>query len=180
MNQICTSMGPRLIMAALSSGLILLTSGCSGGQQGRNYSIPSTLCGIHFDADKLAEFLPGGDGISTKQKSPDKGVKQCDVFVDGKLAATTTQAWWAEGTSLADFTSGQTLKNIDHTASKGNYLYSGNEAFGKTADCAKPEEAGRLLFTAVQVSESSHSDPEAMKIIISDYTSAVEESNACR
>ncbi|MFI6873135.1 hypothetical protein ACIBL6_06835 [Streptomyces sp. NPDC050400] len=165
----------------ISIGIALTLSGCGNKPDGhRDFATPSTLCGVEFDTSELVKFLPSGKNLSTKEEHPGKGITQCRVLIDDKLAASATQAWQAEGSTLTEFSAGQTLKKIDHAADGGKYVFSGSEAFGSADNCTNPEQANRRLFTAVQATDSKHDDSDAMKSLIESYTSAVEHSNACR
>ncbi|WP_409469325.1 hypothetical protein [Streptomyces sp. HC307] len=167
-------------VAAISAiaALILTLSACGGNEQKRDYSIPDALCGVAVESDDLASFLPAGRDIDVRNKAA-SGVKTCEVVIDKKLIVTTTQAWLEEGKNTSYFAYSQSLENHDHSAEGGRFRYSGNEAFGKTDGCVDTQY-GQELYTAVQAQGSEHSDADAMKRLITSFTSEVEASATCK
>jgi hypothetical protein len=165
------------IVVVFAVALSTALSGCSGDDNKREYAVPRKLCGTAIDSDDLAPFLPAGKEITTKDTSGG-GIKRCRVIVDGKIAATTTQAWLEDGRTTAYFATGQALSALNHSADGERFRYSGNEAFGKTRDCVDTKYE-QELYTAVQISGSQHRDADAMKRLIFSYTSQVEQSAEC-
>ncbi|CAL9293750.1 hypothetical protein ABZ568_32365 [Streptomyces olindensis] len=163
---------------AAISVLAAAMSACDSNESARDYAVPKKLCGVAVDAGDLEPFLPNGKGITVRDKSGG-GTKVCEVVVDNKLALRATQAWVEEGKTTAYFASSQSLKAPEHSAEEERFRYSGNEAFGKTDGCVD-ERHGQELYTAVQAQGSDHSDAEAMKRLITAYTSEVEASAACK
>jgi hypothetical protein len=165
----------RIIATAVF--LVSALSGCSNDGPEREYAIPATLCGTAINSDDLAPFLPTGRDISVKGDSR-SGIKDCEVVIDNVLVVTTTQAWLEDGRTTAYFASGQTLDTPTHSAHGGRFRYSGNEAFGKTRNCVDTKYR-QELYTAVQAQGSRHNDADAMKRLITSYTSEVEKSAEC-
>ncbi|WP_159072800.1 hypothetical protein [Streptomyces glaucescens] len=157
--------------------LVAALSGCGGDESRRDYAIPENLCGIAVDADDLGQFLPDGEDVTEREKSGG-GTKVCEVVVDDKLALRATQAWVEEGKTTAYFASSQSLEAPEQSADDERFRYSGNEAFGKTGGCVD-ERNGQELYTAVQAQGSEHSDADAMRRLITAYTSQVEASASC-
>ncbi|MFF9120469.1 ferrous iron transport protein A [Streptomyces massasporeus] len=159
------------------SALVAVLSGCGGDESERDYAVPDSLCGVAVDADELGPFLPDGKEITVRDKSGG-GTTVCEVVVDDELALRATQAWVEEGKTTAYFASSQTLTAPEESAEDDRLRYSGNEAFGKTKDCIDKQH-GQELYTAVQAQGSDHKDADAMKRLITDYTSEVEGSTSC-
>ncbi|MGY3204396.1 hypothetical protein [Streptomyces sp. TE5632] len=130
-----------------------------------------------MDPEKLTPFLPPGEKIKVKEE-PHSGMTMCKVVVDRTLVLTTTQEWLAKGKTTSYFASGHTLAEIKFSTKDGRFRYSGNEGFGKTRKCVD-EVYEQELYTALQASESKHSDPDAMKHLIASYTDEVEKSPEC-
>ncbi|WP_405695352.1 hypothetical protein OHA99_09685 [Streptomyces coelicoflavus] len=154
-----------------------MTSACGGSERGRDYSVPSNLCGTPVSSDEISPFLPAGESI-TVQKEDHLGTEICKVVVDKKLALIATQAWVAKEKTTAYFASGQTLKKVSLSSDSGRYRYSGNEGFGKVEDCVN-ERRDQELYTALQFQTSENNDPDAMKRLITAYTAAVKDSGQC-
>ncbi|MFJ8886763.1 hypothetical protein ACIRJR_25610 [Streptomyces sp. NPDC102402] len=171
-----TRSGPA-IAAVVFAVLATTVTGCGAEEEVRDYSVPDTLCGIPFDTKELTPFLPPGKKLSVKPDiSP--SATWCDVIVDGKLAVRTVQKWWQGGRDTAYFLRSQTLERVEETASGGRYVYSVNQAFGKTQDCVD-EKYKQELYTGVQAYGSDHEDADAMKRLIVSFTKTVEKSDAC-
>ncbi|WP_405697984.1 hypothetical protein OHA99_25345 [Streptomyces coelicoflavus] len=65
----------------------LLASGCSGGEPGYDYAIPSRLCGVGVDQSDLKRILPPGDeGRAVESGVNDWKFHKCQVVVEEKLA----------------------------------------------------------------------------------------------
>jgi hypothetical protein len=167
-----------LVVVSAIAVLVAALSGCGGDESGRDYAVPEDLCGVAVDAGELGPFLPDGKEITVRDESGG-GTTVCEVVVDDKLALRATQAWVEEGKTTAYFASGQTLKAPQESAEGDRFRYSGNEAFGKTKGCVD-EQHGQELYTAVQAQGSDHEDADAMKRLITAYTSEVEGSAACK
>ncbi|MFD3341661.1 hypothetical protein ACFWVW_21280 [Streptomyces anthocyanicus] len=173
-----TSRTPAFTALTALAALTVI-AGCSNGDEkgDRNYAVPSTLCGISVNSDEIGPFFPAGESI-TVQKDDHLGSQICKVIVDKKLILTATQSWVAKGKTTAYFTSGQTLEKISLSSNAGQYRFSGNEGFGKAADCAHNEQ-DQELYTALQFQGSKHNDSDAMKYLITSYTKEVESSAQC-
>ncbi len=157
--------------------LVRLVAGCGDEGQERAYAVPRTLCGTAVDRGALASFLPAGSEIAVKEKSS-SGHERCQVIVDGKLIVTTAQMW-AEADRTTAFTAArQSIGALDETAEGGRFVYSGNEAFGKTRGCVDAKYQ-QELYTVIQADGSKRRDADAMKRLILSFTEAVEESAAC-
>ncbi|MCP3770352.1 MULTISPECIES: hypothetical protein [Streptomyces] len=171
---------PRaLAISPILTALMFLTmaAGCSNEKNDRDYAVPDSLCGTPVSAKELTPFLPGGKQIKVSEEFH-SGTKVCNVVVDRTLILTATQAWVAEGRTTAYFASGQTLKKIEHSIESGRFRFSGNEGFGKTRNCMD-RRYKQELYVALQAQGSEHSDPNAMKRLITSYADRVEDSAAC-
>ncbi|MFI9252851.1 hypothetical protein [Streptomyces sp. NPDC053069] len=168
------------VRAAISVATLLITlSGCSEGEQKREYSTPRSLCGITIDAEEMTKFLPSGKTVSTKATTSSSTATRCSVSVDGKRIVYAAQEWWND-MSVLQFARGLTLEKVDHQTDDGHFVYSGNQAFGKTEGCHNSQHDDLVLYTALQATGSKHKDAEAMKRLITSYTKQVEQSSACR
>lgn len=172
--------GPRsaaALGAVVLCVLCLTLAGCGSEKESRDYSVPSTLCGVRVDAQELTPFLPPGKELSVEPDiSP--GTAWCDVSVDGKLAVRTLRTWWQEGRDTAYFLRSQTFKEMEESADGGRFVYSGTQSFGKTKGCVD-EKYGQELYTGVQVFDTEHEDADAMKRLIVSFTGRVERSDEC-
>jgi hypothetical protein len=169
----------RTFTALAALAALTLIAGCSNGDEkgDRDYAVPGNLCGTSVNSDEISPFFPAGESI-TAQKDDHLGSQICKVTVDKKLILTATQAWVAEGKTTAYFASGQTLEKISLSSNGGQYRFSGNEAFGKAAECDRNEH-NQELYTALQFQGSKHSDSDVMKHLITSYTKEVERSSQC-
>ncbi|MEU9335418.1 hypothetical protein AB0D49_19940 [Streptomyces sp. NPDC048290] len=166
----------RALAPTAALALCLVLSGCGGGEETREYAIPSGLCGTAV-TDALRPFFPPGKEISSSEKDG-SGMKTCDVAVDDKKIMTTTQAWIEGGKTTAYFAAGLTLEELPHAHDGERFRYSGTEAFGKTRGCVD-ETYKQELYAAVQVWDSEHEDADAMKSVILAYTAEVQRSAEC-
>ncbi|MFF0596658.1 hypothetical protein [Streptomyces antibioticus] len=157
--------------------IVPLLAGCGEGGPERAYVVPDALCGTAVDGDALASFLPGGREIAVKEKSS-SGHERCQVIVDGKLIVTTGQMWAEAGRTTAFTAARQSIGALDEAAEGGRFVYSGNEAFGKTHGCVDAEYE-QELYTVIQADGSKRRDADAMKRLIVSFTEAVEESAVC-
>ncbi|MDX3570688.1 hypothetical protein [Streptomyces sp. ID05-47C] len=163
--------------AALTTSLLLLLSGCSKEEQGRNYTIPRTICSMPVDNEALASILPAGQKITVKDRSY-PGTKGCQVIVDGTLIVTTVQMWVEAGRTAAFVAASQSIDKVDRSAEEGRYQYSAHEAYGKTQGCVDTKHE-QELYAVIQAPSSKHRDPDAMKRLIVSFTKSVEESAEC-
>jgi hypothetical protein len=131
--------------------------------------------------DDLGPFLPGGKKLTVEEEDPKdeyEWTTGCRVVVDGEPVLATTVEWREKGTSTAWFAAGISQDKPDRSSGDGRFLWDGRQGFGRTEGCRDPED-GDLLFTAVRAYGSDHRDAAAMKRIITAFTKAVEESDAC-
>ncbi|WP_432139373.1 hypothetical protein [Streptomyces sp. bgisy154] len=181
-------LAPRFVRTSMVSAIvlsgILTATACStssGGDGERNYTIPSTQCGISLNPELISPFLPGGDSITVKPSSPNGGTKRCDVIVDGKLAIREIQSWWSNGERVTTVAEAYDKTANGEVAPNGRVLFSDVGAVGKTAAyCTSVEHPDQTLFTVIQVFTSGRSDSAAMKRLVTSYTQSVENSAECR
>ncbi len=81
--------------------------------------------------------------------------------------------------SVSDFARGMTLDDPDHRTESGKFTYSGYQAFSKVTDCQNNQHKDQVLFSAIQAVGSKHRDAAAMKELITDYTTAIADSEQC-
>ncbi len=168
------------VAVTLAGALTLSACSGGGGEEEKNYTVPSALCGISLDSKLLDAFLPGGDSISVKPSSPNGGTKRCDVVVDGDIAVRQIQAWWSNGESASTVAAGYDKMDDGQVADDDRYLYSGTGAVGKTtASCKSSDHPDQTLYAVIQVFTPDRSDADAMKTLIAAYTKALEDSGAC-
>ncbi|MER7256497.1 hypothetical protein [Streptomyces parvus] len=162
--------------------LAVTLSACSGdGPPEKAYTVPSSLCGIAVEPALVKAVLPGGDSLTTATQRPNGGTIRCNLYVDGKLVLSLTQAWWSRGQNTAAVspaypgTKGGTLSEDER------FIYSGQAGVGKTVpSCKTSEHPEQVLYTAVETRDSGIDDPEAIEKLLVAYTKAVEGSPACR
>lgn len=167
----------NVLTVSATSVLLVAISGCGADGQEPKYVIPSTLCGININSSEFTPFLPGGRKIAIREKSSST-LKRCEVVVDKNVIATTSREWMGAGRTTSYFAALQTLDTLQGSAEGGRYLYSGNEAFGKTSTCVGTQHK-QELYTAVQARGSEHEDANAMKRFIISFTKEVGKSNEC-
>jgi hypothetical protein len=170
-----------LASVALTLAGALALSACSGGEEEKNYTAPSALCGIPLDPKLLDAFLPGGDSISVKPSSPNGGTKRCDIIIDGDISVRQIQTWWSNGERASTVAAAYDKMEGGQVTADDRYLYSGTGSVGKTtASCKSSDHPDQNLYAVVQVFTPDRSDPDAMKRLITAYTNALEDSDECR
>lgn len=165
------------VAVVVVSSLLVVASGCSESEQSRKYTTPSALCGTPVDASEITPFLPGGDSISVREEKSSTR-KSCKVIVDNKVVATVVQEWLESGQVTSDFVTLQTLETVDKSADGGRYIYSGDQAFGKTRTC-KDDRHDQELYVSIQFWDAKHKDADSMKRLIVDFTGKVEKATEC-
>ena len=145
----------RVGAAIAASAFLVALSGCSESEQKREYSTPNSLCGTSIDAGELSKFLPPGKKVSTKATATSPSATRCSISVDGKRIIYTAQEWWNDMTVL-EFAQGLTLDKLDNQTDDGRFLYSANQAFGKTEGCHHSQHDREVLYTAIQATGSKH------------------------
>ncbi|MFB7089985.1 hypothetical protein [Streptomyces sp. NPDC056296] len=153
------------------------TTGCSGEKKEHDYAVPESLCGTPVNADEIIPFLPAGENVEVKEETH-YTTEICKVIVDDVLILTATQAWVAQGKSTPYFAAGQTLETPRRSTDSSRILFSGKEGFGKTHNCVDSKQK-QELYVALQFQGSKHSDPEAIKRLVTSYKVEVENSPAC-
>ncbi|WP_416972487.1 hypothetical protein [Streptomyces sp. 4F14] len=163
-----------LVFTALS---VLLVSSCSNSEGGRDYATPGELCGISINPEDIEPFLPDGKSITVRETKYET-TDLCKVIVDNKVVATASIGWVEKGKATSYFAALNTLKTLKEVDEGGRYVYSGNEAFGKTRTCVDARY-GQELYTGFQFWGDEHKDADAMRRIIGDYTNRVEKLPEC-
>ena len=160
----------------------LAVSACSGGEGGeKKYKTPSAFCGISLNPELLDPFLPGGNSISVKPSSPNGGTDRCDLVIDGDVSVRQTQTWWGYGESASTVAAAYARMDDGQVTDDNRYFYSGTGAVGKTtASCKSSDHTDQNLYAVIQVFTHGRSDSGAMKRLITAYTKALEDSDACR
>ncbi|MFR9799759.1 hypothetical protein ACL02U_28265 [Streptomyces sp. MS06] len=142
---------------------------------------PDSLCGISIESGLLDDFLPGGDSLKVAKSSPNGGTERCDVLVDKDLTVRFTNAWWGDGDDAHHVAAAYAKMENGKLTQDERYVYSGRGAVGKTdKNCKSPEHPDQDLYAIVQVFTADHSDSDAMKQLITTYTSAVNHSAECK
>ncbi|MER5843494.1 hypothetical protein ABT099_25000 [Streptomyces prasinus] len=165
--------------AALALTAVGVLAGCSGSDEGKNYAVPESLCGVSLDSGLIDELLPSGNKIDVQEKNPGPSRKRCQVNVDGKAALEVSQEWWQEGDTVVDVAQGVPQVKSAVLTDDSDFLLTGTGAV-QQARCASSERPGRVLFTTAQVYADGVDDSEAMQKLITAYTRAVEGSAVCR
>lgn len=174
---------PASASIAVSLATALAVSACSvgGGEEGKKYTVPETLCGVPVNPELLDAVLPGGNSLSVKASAPNGGTKRCDVTVDGDISVRQIQAWWNNGESASTVAAGYDGMDGGRPTADGRFVYSGAGAVGKTeTSCTSPDHPDQSLFAVIQVFTPDHAAAGKMKKLITDYTHALEKSGECR
>ncbi|SDE14216.1 hypothetical protein [Streptomyces prasinopilosus] len=165
--------------AALALTAVGMLTGCSGSDEGKNYAVPKSFCGVSLNPDLIDELLPSGNKIGVQEKNPVPSLKRCQVNVDGKVALRVNQEWWQEGDTVVDVAQGVPQVKSAVLADDSDFLLTGTGAV-QQARCTGSERPGRVLFITAQVYADGVDDSEAMQKLITAYTRAVEGSAVCR
>ncbi|MDX3387030.1 hypothetical protein PV682_37145 [Streptomyces niveiscabiei] len=171
-----------LALTAAASAGVLAVSACSkgNGEDKKNYTVPSALCGIKTDPELVDPFLPGGDSIAVKSATLSGGASRCDVTVDGKVAVREIFTWWGDRESVVTVAAAYAKTDGGKVTDDERYLYSGVGAVGKTSEsCKSTEHPDQDLYGVVQVFADGRSDPEAMKALVASYVKGLEASAEC-
>ncbi|MES9806197.1 MULTISPECIES: hypothetical protein [Streptomyces] len=171
---------PRVtfLLSVLAIGMTI--SACSKThEEKREYALPHSLCGVEVAPDLLSPFLPPGEKLSVKEETPDGGTETCELFIDGQPGVFATQIWWREEDSITEVASVQAMVGSGEVSSDQKYLHSGTGAVGMPAGCVDSDHPQQKLYTVIQVFAAGRDDKSTMKQLITDYTTAVEKSEAC-
>ncbi|MFE1251089.1 hypothetical protein [Streptomyces sp. NPDC058766] len=165
--------------SALAIIALVTTSGCSSSGETRDYTVPSSLCGMAVPSDELEAFLPAGSKISVQDTTPVDRTKRCIVTVDGDRALVASREWWGKKDDIATVAFAHSQVKTGELGDRGRVLYSELGAVGKTqcADAAHPED---VLYVALEAYNEGSKDAPSMKKLIASYINAVESSTECR
>ncbi|MGW6360345.1 hypothetical protein ACWFR5_35580 [Streptomyces sp. NPDC055092] len=168
------------ILAAIVATASIAMAGCSG-EKGKEYALPSSLCGIPTGKEDWSSFLPAGKKISVQQVTPNGGTNRCQVSVDGKVALVASRIWAGQKDTVAQMANSNARTDDGTLTDDSRYVYSRTGAVGRTEDCADPAHPEQALFSVIQVFASDvDGDAAAMKRLIASYTQAVDASSDCK
>ncbi|MET9392342.1 hypothetical protein ABZY20_18415 [Streptomyces sp. NPDC006624] len=165
--------------SALAIIALAATAGCSSSGEKRDYTVPSSLCGMAVPSGELRTFLPAGSKISVQDTTPVDRTKRCIVTVDGDRALVASREWWEKKDDIATVAFAHSQVKTGELGDRGRILYSELGAVGKTrcVDAAHPED---VLYVAVEAYNEGSKNAPGMKKLIASYTNAVESSSDCR
>ncbi|MDN3297428.1 hypothetical protein QWM81_25980 [Streptomyces ficellus] len=168
---------PVAIAAFVATGIL---TGCSQEQGGeaREYTVPSSLCGVPVAADLLSPFLPPGSAVSANEEDPVGGVKRCEITVDDEPAVTASMEWREKNERLSEVALDHERVDLTKYESSGTYLYSATGAVGRVDGCRNPKFTGDM-FTVVETHGAEYKDKEAMRKLIVAYTGSVQKGDEC-
>ncbi|MFD6420357.1 hypothetical protein [Streptomyces sp. NPDC060198] len=174
----------RLIGTAvsLSAAAVLAStlSACSDDEPAaKNYTVPTTLCGIPVDSAQVKPLLPGGDSLSLTASKPNSGTVRCNVSVDGKIVLRFTQTWWDRLDTGFKVSGAYSGTNDAETTDDYRFAWTGTAGVGKTSSCTSSKHPDMRLFAIIQAFDPSIDDKATMKTLINSYTAAVNRSDAC-
>ena len=170
----------RSILPAAFATAAIAVAGCSGEKE-REYTLPSSLCGIPTGKEDWSSFLPAGKKISAQQVTPNGGTNRCQVSVDGKVALVASRIWAAQKDSVAQMANSNAGTDDGILTDDSRYMYSRTGAVGRVEDCTDPTHSEQALFSVIQVFASDvDGDAAAMKRLIRSYTQAVGASSDCK
>ncbi|MEU1090541.1 hypothetical protein ACFYPN_00150 [Streptomyces sp. NPDC005576] len=169
--------GVTLAAAVLASTL----SACSGGDEParKNFTVPTSLCGITVDPAQVKPLLPGGDSLSTAISKPNSGTVRCDLSVDGKTVLRFTQTWWDRLDTGMTVSGAYSGTNGAETTDDYRFAWTGTAGVGKTSSCTSSKHPEMRLFAIVQAFDPRIDDKAAIKTLTNSYTAAVNRSDAC-
>lgn len=152
--------------------------GCSGSEE-KEYDVPKALCGVTVDPVLVSELLPAGKTIEVQEKDPVPSRNNCQVNVDGHAALILSQEWWEEGDRISDVA--RSVPQLESAKlTEDDFIHSGTGAAMRAESCISQDHPDHTLFTTLEVHADGVDDADATKKLITAYTQAVEDSDACR
>ncbi|WP_406106295.1 hypothetical protein OG698_28340 [Streptomyces sp. NBC_01003] len=170
----------RRILPAVFVTAAITVAGCSGEKE-KEYTLPSSLCGIPTGKGDWSSFLPAGKEVTVQQATPNGGTNRCRVSVDGKVALVSSRIWAGQKDSVAQMANSNAKTDDGTLTDDSRYMYSRTGAVGRIEGCADPIHPEQALFSVIQVFASDvDGDAAAMKRLIASYTQAVRASSDCK
>ncbi|MFB7756845.1 hypothetical protein ACFC18_45825 [Streptomyces sp. NPDC056121] len=170
----------RRILPAVFATVAIAVAGCSGGKE-KEYTLPSSLCGVPTGKEDWSSFLPAGKKVAVRKVIPNGGTNRCQVLVDGKVALVASRIWAAQRDSVAQMANSNVNTDDGTLTHDGRYMYSHTGAVGRVENCADPTHPEQALFSVIQVFASDvEGDASAMKQLITAYTKAVGSTSDCK
>ncbi|MFG2922523.1 hypothetical protein ACGFYA_13510 [Streptomyces sp. NPDC048305] len=169
---------------SLSAVVVLASSlsACSGDGDDmakKEYTLPTSLCGVDVDPAQVEALLPGGDSATSASSEPNGGTTRCDVSVDGRKALRLAQTWWGRTETATTVAAAYSGTDGGATTDDYRFVYAGTAGVGKVASCTSSDHPEMALFTVIQILDSGIDDQAAMKTLTNSYTKAVGQSAAC-
>ncbi|MFF7332968.1 hypothetical protein [Streptomyces sp. NPDC008150] len=138
-------MSKSRLAAATTLVALLPLAACSG--EGKDYTVPQSLCGARVDADVTKKLLPSGDTVHVlKGRSKTASPRQyCQIEVDDVIDLTVEGVWRAAGTTAQDVAAKEGKGNAE-PAEGGKYAVGSLSAF-TVVNCEKKKYgAGEFSF----------------------------------
>lgn len=167
-------------MRGMTLGLLVCValgaSGCSSGQQGRDFSIPKDLCGVSVPEKALGTLLPSsGERVDVAESAPaSDSVKTCEVSVDGDEVLSV------ERQRVDASRSAWNIASYDHRIGQAETADDETVAYaGRAAVSVVPCGEEKAVSSYVRVLAPGRSDKEAMRELISGYTASLRGQDPC-
>ncbi|MGW6360428.1 hypothetical protein ACWFR5_36020 [Streptomyces sp. NPDC055092] len=167
-----------LPLTVVTAVMVAAAAGC-GDSAEREYTVPSSLCGIHVRAAALTPLLPPGKHIAVKPANPvPDAITTCEVAVDKKVVLSVERERREPGAAARDIAVDQLSAHEPKSAAARLIAYTDSAAVSITR-CTAQDVVKEDISTVVRVFEPGHKDESALKDLITEYTEALKRSSPC-
>jgi hypothetical protein len=158
--------------------MVVAAAGC-GDSAEREYTVPSSLCGIHVRTATLTPLLPPGKHVSVRPDNPvPDAITTCEVAVDKKVVLSVERERREPGAAARDIAVDQLSAHEPKSAAARLIAYTDSAAVSITR-CTAQDVVKEDISTVVRVFEPGHKDESALKDLITEYTEALKRSSPC-
>ncbi|MFG2524279.1 hypothetical protein [Streptomyces sp. NPDC048527] len=169
----------RLLPLAAATAVMVATAAGCGDSAEREYTVPSSLCGIHIKTATLAPLLPPGKRVSVEPDTPvPDAIATCEVAVDKKVVLSVERERREPGAAARDIAVDQLSAHDPKSAAARTIAYTDAVAVSIT-QCTAPDVVKEDISTVIRVFEPGHKDESALKDLITEYTEVLKTSSPC-
>jgi len=152
--------------------------GCSEEQK-REYTLPTSLCGVSVPTSALSQLLPVGKRLTVDEATPvPDALTTCEASVDGDMVLSLEQEHRDVGASAYDIARDRFGVKQPKSAQQRSVAYSDRVAVS-VVKCRGGESGDEDITVAVKVLKPAHQNESAMKYLILGYTSAFKKQQPC-